>query len=143
MRLTQPIGLSLFIGIIFLFTIVMSLVTFNPNRVAENFRKNSTFIPGIRPGEETENYLNGVIIRLSLFSAIYLSLISALRYFQEIIGLSAGITFSGTSLIILVSVTIETINQLKARDKTRKISQAKIRSIQSKSSDTSSAKGLL
>ena len=127
MRLTQPIGLSLLILINFLFTIVMSLVTFNPNRVAENFKKNGTFIPGVRPGEETETYLTGVIVRLSIFSAVYLSGLISIQYIEQMIGLSAGITFSGTSLIILVSVAIETIAQLKARDKTRKISKAKIR----------------
>ena len=127
MRLTQPIGLSLLIVVNLLFTVVMSLVTFNPNRVAENFKKNGTFIPGVRPGEETEAYLTGVIIRLSVFSAIYLSVLISIQYIEQMIGLSAGITFSGTSLIILVSVAIETIAQLKARDKTRKISKAKIK----------------
>ncbi|RTZ68650.1 MAG: hypothetical protein DSZ21_01350 [Tenericutes bacterium] len=58
----------------------MTIVTFNPTRVAENFKKNSTFIPGIRPGTQTENYLTSVVLRLSVFSSIYLSAISSIQY---------------------------------------------------------------
>lgn len=57
MQLTQPIGLSMFIGLTFLFTISMSYLTINPATVADNFKKSGTFIPGVRPGEETEKYL--------------------------------------------------------------------------------------
>ena len=129
MQLTKPLGLSIFILVIFLFSIVMSLVTFNTYTIAENFQKQGTFIPGVRPGEETERYLTGVVIRLSMFSAIYLSIISSLQFFEQIIGITKGITISGTSLIILVSVAIETLDQLKARDTTQNIARAKIRAV--------------
>ena len=142
LTLTSPLGLGIFVFVIFLFTVVMSLVTFNPARVADNFKKNGTFIPGIRPGEETENYLTGIIVRLAIFSSIYLSVISALQYIEQIMGLSRGITFSGTSLIIMVSVAIETTSQLKARNQTIKISKAKTRSIK-KTDNEESTKGLL
>ncbi|WKX02236.1 preprotein translocase subunit SecY [Candidatus Mycoplasma mahonii] len=141
MSLTSPLGLIIFVSVIFLFTVVMALVTFNPNRVADNFKKNGTFIPGIRPGIETEDYLSGIIIRLAIFSSFYLSIISALQYVEQIIGLSRGITFSGTSLIIMVSVAIETMGQLKARHQSVKISKARWNSV--KSNNTSSTKGLL
>ena len=142
LTLTSPLGLGIFVFVIFLFTVVMSLVTFNPSRVADNFKKNGTFIPGIRPGEETENYLTGIIVRLAIFSSIYLSVISALQYIEQIMGLSRGITFSGTSLIIMVSVAVETTSQLKARNQTVKISKAKSRSI-NKTENEESTKGLL
>lgn len=125
MRLTNPIGLAIFVVLTFFFAIVMSLVQFNPYNVADGFKKNGTFIPGIRPGLETENYLTGIVVRLSLFSAAYLSVISALQYIEQIMGLSASISFGGTSLIILVSVSIETVSQIKARDKTQKIAKAR------------------
>ena len=125
LRLTQPIGLSLLALLTFLFTIAMAIVTFNPYQVADNFKKSNTFIPGIKPGEETEKYLTGVIVRLSIFSAIYLSLISSTQYIEQIIGLDQSMTLGGTSLIILVTAGIETIDQLKARDKTQKIANAK------------------
>lgn len=125
MRLTNPIGLAIFVALTFLFTISLSLSQFNPYDVADGFKKNGTFIPGVRPGLETESYLTGIILRLSFFSAIYLSAISALQYIEQIAGLSQGISFGGTSLIILVSVSIETVSQIKARDKTQKIAKAR------------------
>lgn len=145
MKLTDPIGLGILIVIIFLFTIVMALVIFAPFKVADQFKKNGTFIPGIRPGDETEEYLTGVVTRLSIFSAIYLSVVSSIAYIEQIIGLSRAITFSGTSLIIMVSVAIETLSQLKARERSTRISRAKIKTISSSKSDKAEekVKGLL
>ncbi len=142
MLLTAPLGLGIFIGIVFLFTIVMSLVTFNPAKDADSFKKNWTFIPGILPGEKTEKYLTGIILRLSIFSSIYLAVISSMQYIEQIIGLSKGITFGGTSLIILVSVAIETTGQLKARSQSVKIAKAKTKTLAASDGDEST-KGLL
>ncbi len=129
LALNNLVGMGILMFLTFMFTIAMSIVTFNPYQVADNFKKTSTFIPGIKPGEETEEYLTNIILRLSFFSAIFLSLISSMQYFQEIIGLNKEITFGGTSLIILVTVSLETISQLKARKKTIKISNAKKKAI--------------
>lgn len=131
MQLTDPIGLSIFVAIIFLFSIVMGLVTFNPFTIADNFKKNGTFIPGIRPGEETEKYLTAITIRLSVFSAIYLSILSSIQYIQQIMGIEATLTIGGTSMIILVTASLETIDQLKARDTTQSISRARQKAIAS------------
>ena len=130
LRLTQPIGLSILLGLTFLFTLAMAFVTFSPFQVADNFKKSNTFIPGIRPGAETEKYLNGVVLRLAIFSGIYLAFLTAIQYIEQIIGLDQSMTLGGTSMIILVTVGVETINQMKARDKTNKISQSKIKSVQ-------------
>ncbi|MCK5806906.1 MAG: preprotein translocase subunit SecY [Mycoplasmataceae bacterium] len=129
MKLTALIGLLMLIGLTFIFTIAMSLLMFNPFNVADSFKKNGTFIPGIKPGEQTEKYLTSIILRLATFSAIYLSFITSIKYVEQILGLSANITLGGTSLIILATVSIETISQLKARDQTRKITKAKQKSI--------------
>lgn len=140
--LTAPLGLSIFIFITFVFSILMGLITFNPYTVSDNFKKNGTFIPGIRPGQETEKYLTAIIIRLGIFSGIYLSLLSSIEYVAQIIGLSKTITLGGTSLIILVTVGIETIEHLKARDTTQNITKARIRAIQGVS-EGDTTKGLL
>ncbi len=143
LSLTSWIGLLIFIVLVFIFTSLMTIVTFNPTRVAENFKKNSTFIPGIRPGMQTENYLTSVVLRLSVFSSIYLSAISSIQYIaRSWIKLNRGIMFSGTSLIILVTVAIETINQMKARYKTVDLSRKKENANKSLSSDEST-EGLL
>ncbi|MCP4356270.1 MAG: hypothetical protein GY793_11745 [Proteobacteria bacterium] len=132
MRFTDPIGLALYISIIMVFTLIMSLLIFTPSKVAENFSKNGTFIPGIRPGEETEVYLTKVLLRLAVFSAIFLSVISASSYVEQILGMDRNITFSGTSLIILVSVAIETLNQVKTRGKSGKITKIQNKNVVSK-----------
>ena len=133
LKLTAPLGMILLIALIMLFSIGFSVITFNPTQISDNFKKQGTFIPGIRPGLETEEYLTSIVLRMSVFSGVYLSLISIVKYIQEIIlmnktGFSnaevSRISFGGTSVLILVSVAIETLEQLKARDTTHKISKS-------------------
>lgn len=85
------------------------------DRIIEDFNRSSTYIPGIRPGEATEDYLIKLVLRLSCFSAIYLSLIGSLNYVEYLIGLPSHITFGGTSVVILITSSLETIGQIKAR----------------------------
>ena len=141
LRLTQPWGLGFMIALLFLFSVAMSFMTFNPVTIADNFKKSGTFIPGIRPGKETEDYLTSVVVRLSIFSGFYLSVVTSIKYIEQLIGLSPSITFGGTTIIILVSVAIQTIDQLKARDTTNKITKARTRSTIGTSEDH--MKGLL
>ncbi len=128
MTFTSPIGLSIYSGVIFLFSIIMSLLIFQPSNVAENFFKSGTFIPGIRPGAETERYITRVLLRLSFFSGFYLMAIGASTYLIQIFifgGTRQGsmATIGGTSMIILVSVAIETWQQIKTRGKTGSLSK--------------------
>lgn len=141
LRLTQPLGLGIMVFLLFIFSMAMSFMTFNPVTIADNFKKSGTFIPGVRPGQETEDYLTGVVVRLSIFSGLYLSIVTSIKYIEQLIGLSPNITFGGTTLIILVSVAIQTLDQLKARDTTNKISRA--RSKINTSVDNDQMKGLL
>ena len=150
LKLTAPLGMSLLFGLILLFSVGFSVVTFNPAQISENFKKQGTFIPGIRPGTATEDYLTSLVLRMSIFSGFYLSAITIARYVQEIIivkmtGFSESqigqISYGGTSLLILVSVAIETLDQLKARDTTDKISKAHFSSKRNIAKD--GVKGLL
>ncbi|WGI36569.1 preprotein translocase subunit SecY [Mesomycoplasma lagogenitalium] len=122
LRLTDPIGFSIFIVITFLFSIGMGLQQSRVDKIAEDFGKNSTFIPGIRPGEQTEDYLISVVLRLSIFSAFYLVAIGATEPIMQMLGMPRTITYGGTSLIILVSTALETMSQIKARRESEKIS---------------------
>lgn len=142
LQLTSALGLSIFIAITFLFSIVMGLITFNPYTVTDNFKKNGIFIPGIRIGADTEKYLTAIIVRLGIFSGIYLSALSSIEYVAQIIGLPKTITLGGTSLIILVTVGVETIEHLKARDTTQSISRARIRALEGVN-EGDTTKGLL
>jgi preprotein translocase subunit SecY len=86
---------------------------FNPNETAENLRKMGTFIPGVRPGKQTADYVDYVLTRLTVVGALYLASICIL---PEIVlsQVSLPFYFGGTSLLIVVSVTIDTIGQVQS-----------------------------
>ncbi|ATP59624.1 preprotein translocase subunit SecY [Mesomycoplasma dispar] len=121
MQIHHPLGLSIFIVFNIAFSIIMSLQQSRIDKISQDFAKNSTFIPGIRPGEQTEDYLIGVVLRLSIFSAIYLTFLGILQPVEIMLGLPSAITFSGTSIIILATTTLETISQIKARYDAQKV----------------------
>ncbi|VEU76212.1 preprotein translocase subunit SecY [Mycoplasmopsis columboralis] len=130
LQFTRPIGLSLLVGITFVFSIILGLQQSRADKIAEDFAKNSTFIPGVRPGEETQDYLIAIVFRLSLFSAFYLVILASMQFIQILLGLPAAISFGGTSLMILVSVALETVAQLTARLKSSRLAKAKRQSRQ-------------
>lgn len=104
----------------------MGLQQSRVDRIAEDFTKNSTFIPGIQPGEQTEDYLISVVMRLSTFSAFYLVILVSFQYLMVIaLAIPAAMAFGGTGMMILVSVSIETIDQFKARIKSSQLSKQK------------------
>jgi len=111
---------QLFYGIIyfvlvFAFTYFYTEVIFHPAQIAENLQKQGGFIPGIRPGKNTSDYLSSTAHRIILVGALFLGLIAVLplvmRYFTGIDSLSVG----GTSLLIVVSVVIETVKQIESQ----------------------------
>lgn len=105
----------------------MGLQQSRADKIAEDFAKNSTFIPGVRPGEETQDYLIAIVFRLSLFSAFYLVILASMQFVEILTGaLNPATSFGGTSLMILVSVALETVAQLQARRKTHRLSRAKV-----------------
>jgi preprotein translocase subunit SecY len=109
----QPLYLALYaIGIIF-FTFFYTAVVFNPEDTAENLKKNGGFIPGIRPGKRTEQYLDYVLTRITVVGAIYLTLVCVL---PEYVIRQTGIPLflGGTSLLIVVNVTVDTISQIQS-----------------------------
>ncbi|ODU22475.1 MAG: preprotein translocase subunit SecY [Sphingomonas sp. SCN 67-18] len=108
-----PLYMALYgAGIIF-FTFFYTAVVFNPEETAENLKRNGGFIPGIRPGKNTSEYLDYVLTRITVVGAIYLTLICLV---PEYIIASAGIPFylGGTSLLIVVNVTMDTVTQIQS-----------------------------
>jgi preprotein translocase subunit SecY len=111
---TNPYAIALFI-MVFVLTFFSTYIYFKPHEVAENLQKQGGFIPGMRPGSQTEKYLNFLINRITLWGAIFLSLIAAMPFiFQPLTG-DANIAVGGTSLLIVVGVAIEVKNQLEAQ----------------------------
>ncbi|MDB5178370.1 MAG: preprotein translocase subunit SecY, preprotein translocase subunit SecY [Patescibacteria group bacterium] len=97
------------------FTYFYTSVVFNAKDIAENLQKQGGFIPGIRPGNQTALYLRRVINRITLAGAVGLGIIAVLPFIAEGFTKSQILTFGGTSLLIVVSVAIETLKQLEAQ----------------------------
>jgi preprotein translocase subunit SecY len=113
---TQPIGMIVYVALIVAFTYFYAFIQVNPEQVAENLKKQGGYVPGIRPGKNTQEYLTKVLYRLTLVGAIFLSVISVLPvFFIKFAGLPQSVQIGGTSLLIVVGVALETMKQLEAQ----------------------------
>ncbi|PAQ15130.1 preprotein translocase subunit SecY [Bacillus sp. FJAT-42315] len=113
---TKPIGMTLYIGLIVAFTYFYAFIQVNPEQLADNLKKQGGYIPGIRPGKNTQDYLTSVLYRLTFVGAIFLSVISVLPvFFIKFAGLPDSAQIGGTSLLIVVGVALETMKQLEAQ----------------------------
>ena len=109
----QPLYMTLYaIGIIF-FCFFYTAVVFNPEETAENLKKNGGFIPGIRPGKRTEQYLDYVLTRITVIGAIYLTFVCVVPEYM-IAQTGVPLFLGGTSLLIVVNVTVDTISQIQS-----------------------------
>ncbi|MFN0041902.1 MAG: preprotein translocase subunit SecY [Alphaproteobacteria bacterium] len=109
----QPLYIAFYVGLIVFFCFFYTAIVFNPDETADNLKKNGGFVPGIRPGKNTANYLDHVLTRLTVIGAAYLALVCVL---PEILisRFSVPFYFGGTSLLIVVSVTMDTIAQVQS-----------------------------
>jgi len=101
--------------LVFGFTYFYTAVIFHPQKIAENLQRQGGFIPGIRPGKETEIYLNSTVNRINLVGALFLGVIAILPLLMTSFMSSQTMRWGGTSLLIVVSVAIETAKQLEAQ----------------------------
>jgi preprotein translocase subunit SecY len=136
----EPLYTLIYISMIILFAFFYVGIVFNPTEVADNMRKNGGFVPGIRPGRSTSEYIAGILKRLTFIGAVYLALVCLLpewmiagihlnhlpmwlggdwfdRHFPQWIlnGLGVAFYFGGTSLLIVVGVAMDTVQQLEAQ----------------------------
>ena len=108
------IGVLVYIALIVAFAYFYTSITFNPMEVANNLKKSGGFIPGVRPGKPTSEYLDGVLNYIVFIGAVGLSIVSIIPYiFNGLFG--AQVSFGGTSIIIVVSVIIETVKQVESQ----------------------------
>lgn len=103
----------IFVGFIVFFCFFYTAVTFNPEEVAENMKKNGGYIPGIRPGKRTADYIDKVLTRLTLGGAIYVSIVCVLPSIL-ITKFNVPFYFGGTALLIVVGVSIDTVSQIES-----------------------------
>jgi preprotein translocase subunit SecY len=107
----QPLYLALYVGLIVFFAFFYTAVVFNPADTADNLKKYGGFIPGIRPGKNTADYLDYVLTRLTVLGAVYLAIVCVLPE-MLLAWRSLPFYFGGTSLLIVVSVTMDTVAQI-------------------------------
>lgn len=107
-------GVSYFI-LVMAFTYFYTAVVFNPTEIAENVQKNGGFVPGLRPGAQTADFLSMVLNRITLAGAFFLALIAVLPIILQSYTGTTALTFGGTGLLIVVSVVIEVIKKIEAQ----------------------------
>ena len=109
----QPLYMALYMALIIFFAFFYTAVVFNPTETADNLKKYGGFVPGIRPGQNTADYFDRVLTRLTAIGALYLCLVCIL---PEILISHYGVPFyfGGTSLLIIVSVTMDTVAQIQS-----------------------------
>lgn len=101
--------------LVFAFTYFYTAITFNPDEIAKNLQRSGGFIPGIRPGENTGKFLSKTVSRVTLFGASFLGLVAVLPIIVQNLTGIAVLTISGTALLIVVAVALETMRQLNAQ----------------------------
>jgi preprotein translocase subunit SecY len=113
---THPIGMVVYAALIIAFTYFYAFIQVNPEQVAENLQKQGGYIPGIRPGLNTEKYLTRTLYRLTFVGAIFLTVIAILPvFFTNVAGLPQSAQIGGTSLLIVIGVALETMKQLESQ----------------------------
>ncbi|MES2269079.1 MAG: preprotein translocase subunit SecY [Bacteroidota bacterium] len=102
--------------LIILFTYFYTAITVNPNQMADDMKKNGGFIPGVKPGKSTADYIDGVISKITLPGSIFLAIIAIIPALASLVGVSSIFArfFGGTSLIILVGVVLDTLQQVES-----------------------------
>ena len=109
----QPLYLAIYVSMIVFFAFFYTAIVFNPEDTAENLRRNGGYIPGIRPGKPTADYLDFILTRLTVIGAAYLAAVCIL---PEILISQYSIPFylGGTSLLIVVTVSLDTVSQIQS-----------------------------
>lgn len=101
--------------LVFVFTFFYTSITFNSKEIAENLQKQGGFIAGVRSGQQTEKYLSKIVNRLTLFGAVSLGLLALMPIIAQIFLTTTNITIGGTSILILVSVALQTLRAVESR----------------------------
>ena len=117
---SYPIGMIIYVILIYLFSFFYAFMQLDPAKVADNLRNSNAFIPAVRPGQETENYISRVLFKVTLIGATYLAVLALIplivsKIFAFTPQEASVITVGGTGLLIVVGVAIETMKQLEAQ----------------------------
>ncbi len=117
---TTPVGFLIYVIFIFFFAYFYTFIQFKPEEFAKNLQQNGGYIPGIKPGEETEKHISKVLSRLTILGAVFLVVIAGLPIlFSKFTTLPTSVSIGGTGLLIVVGVALETYKQLEGSLLTR------------------------
>jgi len=117
---STPIGFIIYVIFIFLFSYFYTFIQMKPDEFSKNLQENGGYIPGVRPGKETENYLSKVLSRITVLGAVFLIIIAGLPIvFSKVTNLPTSVSIGGTGLLIVVGVALETYKQLEGSLLTR------------------------
>ena len=114
---TTPVGFAIYILLIFVFGFFYTNMQINPKELANNLNKSGGYIPGVRPGTETEKYIKKILNRITFLGSTFIAAIAAIPIvFSSFIntGLPASVSLGGTGILIVVGVAIETYKQLES-----------------------------
>ena len=112
----QPIGMVLYAALIIAFCYFYTFIQVNPEQMADNLKKQGGYIPGIRPGRNTEEYVKSVLYRLTFAGSIFLAIVAVMPvFFTKFAGLPQSAQIGGTSMLILIGVALETHKQLESQ----------------------------
>ena len=102
--------------LIVVFTYFYTAITIQPNQMAEDMKRNNGFIPGIKPGKKTAEYIDMIMSRITMPGSLFLALVAIMPAFAQIAGINSGFAqfFGGTSLLILVGVVLDTLQQIES-----------------------------
>ena len=114
LKMTHPVGAVLYVVLILFFSYFYTSIVINPNEIAENMKKNGGFIPGIRPGQPTANYITRVVNRITLVGAVYFAVLALVPFILQWI-FKVNVGFGGTTLIIVVGVCLDIVKALESQ----------------------------
>jgi preprotein translocase subunit SecY len=109
----QPLYIMLFAGGIIFFSFFYTAIMFDPKDVADNLKRQGAYVPGIRPGDQTSNYIDDVITRLTVFGSIYVALVCLLPEFM-VVAVDASFQLGGTAVLIVVVVAMDFMAQIQS-----------------------------
>ena len=117
--LTLPFGAAIYgasyFVMVFLFTFFYTAITFDPHRVADNLQKGGAFVPGVRPGSQTSEYIGRVVTRITLLGAIFLGVVAILPLIMQALTGFTALAIGGTALLIVVSVVLDIVRKVDAQ----------------------------
>jgi len=117
---TTPVGFIIYVVLIFFFAYFYTFIQLKPDEFAKNLQENGGYIPGIRPGDETKEYVSKILSRLTILGASFLTVIAGLPIiFSKLTSLPTSVSIGGTGLLIVVGVALETYKQLEGSILTR------------------------